>query len=186
MLNKPIVLLLGGLTLLSCTKPVMGQPQSDQPETAVNGSRSLIATTRHNSLQGLRQLALGLVNRDRHEQGVSVLVSHPLLNQVAQAHAEDMIQHNYLSHYAKDGSTPGERVRSAGGQMITGENILSYHLNQRQRPRHDLIAEFQTLFFQSRKHRHIMMRSRFSQFGYGFAAASDGRIIAVQLFGTPQ
>ncbi|MEM9136451.1 MAG: CAP domain-containing protein [Cyanobacteria bacterium P01_F01_bin.42] len=131
-----------------------------------------------------RQLALNLVNRDRFQQGIPGLLNNPLLDQVAQAHAEDMIRQNYLSHYGKDGSTPEQRVRSAGGHMFAGENILSYHIKGRRR-RSELIVEFQHLFLESDRHRKIMMRSRYSQFGYGFAVAPDGRIVAVQMFGIP-
>ena len=178
-------LLCGGLALLPLSKPVFGATAREPSQASPSPSQQLIGRASYNSLSGLRQLALRLVNRDRSQHGSPSLSNNPILNQVAQSHAEDMIRQNYFSHYAKNGSTPEERVRSAGGKMITGENILSYHLNRRKRRRSDLIAEFQSLFVNSAQHRITMMRSRYSQFGYGLAAAPDGRIIAVQLFGKP-
>lgn len=183
--SKTLTVLLGACALLQW--PTSAQAEMLEYHVAQSSLQPIraVATLRENSLDDLRQLALSLVNRDRRQQGVPNLVNNAVLNRAAQAHAEDMIRQNYLSHYAKNGSTPEDRVRALGGQMIAGENILSYPLNGRQRQRGDLVTEFQSLFVNSSQHRKIMMRSRYSQFGYGFAAGPNGRIVAVQLFGIP-
>lgn len=184
-MKTQLISLLGGLLLLQAATPVLGESLTNQSFTAVDRRPHLMSKRSHNSLDDVRRLALDLVNRDRRQQGVPKLVNNPLLNKVAQSHAEDMIRRRYLSHYAKDGSAPEDRVRSAGGKMSAGENILSYHLGPRKQSQGALVSEFQTLFFNSSRHRQIMLRSRYSQFGYGFAAAPNGRIVAVQLFGVP-
>ena len=184
-MKNQLISVLGGLLLLQVATPATGEILPNQSLVAIERQSELMSKRRHSSLDNLRRLALNLVNRDRRQQGVPKLTDNPLLNEVAQSHAEDMIRRRYLSHYAKDGSAPEDRVRSAGGKMSAGENILSYHLGPQKQSRGALVSEFQTLFFNSSRHRQTMLRSRYSQIGYGFAAAPDGRIVAVQLFGVP-
>ncbi|RLC10915.1 MAG: hypothetical protein DRH43_05295, partial [Deltaproteobacteria bacterium] len=48
------------------------------------------------------------------DRGLWPLVSNPVLNEVARAHCEDMIERGYFSHMTPDGLTPEDRVISAG------------------------------------------------------------------------
>ncbi|NJN23260.1 MAG: CAP domain-containing protein [Acaryochloridaceae cyanobacterium RL_2_7] len=190
-MRTPIIETLVGLLMLQSASPAFAQnysvvnPMIGRSGNPVQSAKSIQRVDPNSSLINLRQLALNLVNRDRKQKGLSDLVHNPLLDQVAQAHAEDMIRQNYFSHYSKDGRTPMQRVQATGSTMQAGENILSYQLGTYKPSRPELISEFQSLFYNSASHRKIMMRSQYAHFGYGFATTAQGRIVAVQLFGTP-
>ena len=181
-MRTPIIATLGGLLMLQAASPALAQNYRVL-NRATYPSQQIKVAKRYSSLTDLRRLALSLVNRDRRQQGLPELVHNPLLDQVAQAHAEDMIRQNYFSHYSKDGKTPMQRVQSTGSSMRAGENILNYQLGTYKPSRPELISEFQSLFYKSSSHRKVMMRSQYAHFGYGFAATPQGRIVAVQMFG---
>lgn len=48
------------------------------------------------------------------DHGLWPLVRNDVLDEVARAHCEDMIQRNYFSHVSPEGLTPGDRVLAAG------------------------------------------------------------------------
>ncbi len=48
------------------------------------------------------------------DRGLWPLVSNPVLNEVARAHCEDMLERGYFSHITPEGLTPEDRVISAG------------------------------------------------------------------------
>ncbi|RIH86911.1 uncharacterized protein, YkwD family [Meiothermus luteus] len=51
---------------------------------------------------------------------------NPLLEGAAQAHSQDMQQHNFFSHTGSDGSNPGQRIARTGYSAASwGENIAA-------------------------------------------------------------
>ena len=78
------------------------------------------ATVAPESLDDLRVYLLELINADRASLGLSpvVLGSNP----AAQEHAEEMLDHSYLSHWGLDGLTPYMRYTLAGGVNYEAEN----------------------------------------------------------------
>jgi hypothetical protein len=65
-----------------------------------------------------------LLNDERAAGGVAVVREHPLLNQAAQLHAEDMVAHDYLSHTDRDGGRARDRVAAVGYDWdFIAENI---------------------------------------------------------------
>jgi uncharacterized protein YkwD len=136
---------------------------------------------------GLRDVALVLVNQDRARQGLPSLGHNSLLDQVAQAHAEDMIRRSYFSHYTPEGQDPTGRVRRAGSSIGAGENIMNFQARGNSYSQAQLITEFQQQFMTSPRHRANILKSDYQSFGYGFATTPDGsRVVAVQMFGLPQ
>ncbi len=72
------------------------------------------------SLGQLREFMLGLINDDRAANGLTpVLLGN---NPAAQAHAEEMLEQGYLSHWGMDGLKPYMRYTLAGGFNYEGEN----------------------------------------------------------------
>lgn len=135
----------------------------------------------------LRDVALVLVNQDRNRQGLPSLGRNSLLDQVAQAHAEDMIRRGYFSHYTPEGQDPTGRVRRAGSSIGAGENIMNFQARGNSYSQAQLISEFQRQFMTSPRHRANILKSDYQSFGYGFATTPDGsRVVAVQMFGLPQ
>ncbi|MER5603127.1 CAP domain-containing protein [Streptomyces sp. NPDC002265] len=57
---------------------------------------------------------LNLVNAERAKAGCAALQVNPLLQQIAQAHADDEERNNFDSHTGSDGSTVPMRMTSVG------------------------------------------------------------------------
>jgi len=68
--------------------------------------------------------ALSIVNRYRQENGLGPLELHPKLKQAASTHAQDLADHDRISHFGSDGSDPWERVERAGFEpKVAAENV---------------------------------------------------------------
>ena len=117
-------LLLAALPLCACMTTLPG-------ETLVLGSVSTNGAPRPaaqsfdvptNSV-GSESFAV-ILNNERGGVDVVPVIENALLNEAAQAHAEDMAENNYLSHIALDGSTPADRVLEVGyDYAFIAENI---------------------------------------------------------------
>ncbi|MGW1002724.1 CAP domain-containing protein [Streptomyces sp. NPDC002520] len=65
-----------------------------------------------------------LVNDERGKVGCSALKVNATLTKAAQAHSDDMATHRNMSHTGSDGSSPGDRITSAGYSWSAyGENV---------------------------------------------------------------
>ncbi|GHB17111.1 hypothetical protein GCM10010377_03670 [Streptomyces viridiviolaceus] len=65
-----------------------------------------------------------LVNAERSKAGCSPVTVNATLTKAAQAHSEDMAAHRNMSHSGSDGSSPADRITSAGYNWRTyGENV---------------------------------------------------------------
>jgi uncharacterized protein YkwD len=108
------------------------------------------------------------------------LQSSVLLRRAAEAHAQDMVSHNYFAHEGVDGSTPAQRVSATGYRyQLVGENIASGAQSA---------AEAAEGWLASPGHCENIMDPRFSESGVAFAANSSGtpRIYWVQVFAAPR
>jgi uncharacterized protein YkwD len=110
----------------------------------------------------------------------AALQSNPLLNRAAEAHAQDMLSHNYFAHEGHDASTPAQRVAATGYRyQLVGENIASGP---------ETAAEAAEGWLASPTHCENIMDPRFSESGIAYAANGSGtpRIYWVQEFATPR
>lgn len=108
------------------------------------------------------------------------LQSSVLLRRAAEAHTQDMLNHNYFAHEGYDGSTPAQRVAATGYRyQIVGENIASGP---------ETAAEAAEGWLASPAHCENIMDPRFSESGIAYAANSSGtpRIYWVQEFAAPR
>lgn len=65
-----------------------------------------------------------LVNNERSQKGRPELVWDEKLAAVARAHAQDMFEKGYFSHYDPSGFSPADRLEKAGiSFLVTGENL---------------------------------------------------------------
>ena len=104
---------------------------------------------------------------------------HEKLAAAALAHSRDMATHNYFSHYAKDGSTVGDRAARAGYTWSRiGENIATGQGSPEQ-----VVAGW----LNSPHHCANIMEPDFRQMGaaYFVNPVSDTVIYWTQVFGTP-
>jgi uncharacterized protein YkwD len=102
------------------------------------------------------------------------------LRAAAEAHARDMLDHNYFAHEGHDGSNPAQRVAAEGyAYRFVGENIASGPTTA---------AEAVQGWLKSPDHCENLMDARFTDSGVAFAATTHGppRIYWVQEFGTPR
>ncbi|HEX7041680.1 MAG TPA: CvpA family protein [Patescibacteria group bacterium] len=67
---------------------------------------------------------LTMVNNERTSRGLSPLVMNEGLRDLARAHARDMLERGYFSHYTPEGLTPFDRMDKAGiSYTAAGENL---------------------------------------------------------------
>lgn len=88
------------------------------------GARSpfRVASSFAEELNSVRAQLLDQVNSERAQAGVSALKLDGLANDVAQLHAAEMAQNNFLNHWGLDGRKPYHRYAFAGGTEATAEN----------------------------------------------------------------
>lgn len=132
----------------------------------------------------IRQMALGLVNRDRANQGLHPLVEDPLLSGAAELHALDMLRKSYFSHYNPRGQSPSDRFVALGGSGKVAENIgYAYLRGARQQINGRILVNFENKWMNSVCHRKHLLNGRYTRFGYGLAVSPSGdRVYAVQTF----
>jgi uncharacterized protein YkwD len=67
---------------------------------------------------------LDRVNSVRRQEGLPPFLFNPLLDRVAQEHAEDMLARSYFGHRTPEGLDPSGRALAAGYASGIGENIV--------------------------------------------------------------
>ena len=72
-----------------------------------------------------RKRLLELINEERYRARLSPLALDDLASGVASAHARDMAQGRFLSHWGSDGRKPYHRYSFAGGIDAVQENVAS-------------------------------------------------------------
>lgn len=89
-------------------------------DLSVMGSLSSIPNA-----QDLLDYFLQLINAARRQQGLSPVAWDAFAAQVGRAHAEEMAQNQYMSHWNLLGYGPDVRYSLAGGQDSAMENVFS-------------------------------------------------------------
>jgi uncharacterized protein YkwD len=80
--------------------------------------------------------------------------------QVAQAHSQDMADHDFFEHTGTDGRSPSQRMRDAGYQYTrTAENLAAGV---------DTPAKVVALWMQSPEHRASMLNCQLRETGVGY------------------
>lgn len=125
---------------------------------------------------------LSRVNGVRRRAGLAPLAANPLLDQVSQRHAEDMLARSYSGHRTPEGLGPSDRAREAGYRSGIGENIVEQRFSA---------EEAFEAWMGSPGHRRNLLDPGSREMGLGLAvgaghdAAPGGyRVIWVQSFGS--
>jgi uncharacterized protein YkwD len=124
---------------------------------------------------------LELTNAARTQAGCAPLHSDPLLQRVANAHAQAMAGAGYFDHIDRAGLGVGERLLAAGyNYRWAGENISA--------GKDDIAAVFYW-WMSSTGHRANIVKAEFSAMGLGHAYVADDRLgfhhYWVQVFAAP-
>lgn len=121
------------------------------------------------------------VNALRRRQGLPPLIASPLLDRMAQAHAEDMLARSYFGHSSPEGLGPSERARAHGYPWGAGENLVEERYS---------VQEAMDAWQRSPEHLRNILDPGCRELGVGLAvgagydAAPGGyRVIWVQSFG---
>lgn len=133
----------------------------------------------------LRGLALELVNQSRQAEGLEPLVPGDMLDEAAQAHAEDMLAEDYYAHVSPDGRGPRDRFLAAGGSewVLVAENIARCS-GCPAPPGRDRVRAFHDGWMNSPEHRANILTPGLQRFGFGIVAGG-GLVYAVQTFAGP-
>ena len=118
---------------------------------------------------------LALVNQSRAEEGLSPVEWDAFAASVATAHAQDMAENQYFSHWDMQGYGPDIRYALAGGSELVMENISTYYEyysnnTPKQLENFDqLVIEAHEGLMDSPGHRKNIMDPHHTHVGIGFA-----------------
>lgn len=116
---------------------------------------------------------LASVNTERVNRGLKPLVIDRALQQVARAHAKDMLERGYFSHYTPKGLSPFDRMTNAGiTYQYAGENLAFSP---------DVLIAMQGLM-NSKGHRENILEPHFGKAGIGVLDAGIYGKMFVQEF----
>ena len=138
------------------------------------------------NLDELRGRALELVNQARREHGLPPLELGAKLEEVALAHAKDMLRRGYFSHVSPNGTTVQERYVAAGGSKwrLIAENI-AHCAACTAPPDVAAVEQLQRDWMHSPEHRHNILHRGLTQFGFAVVSSRAQGEYAVQTFAGP-
>jgi uncharacterized protein YkwD len=131
-------------------------------------------------LERVRGEMLQRVNALRQQAGRAPLTADARLDLAAQRHAEDMLARSYYAHDSPEGTTPHQRVRTAGfAASVVAENIAARHVS---------VERAMSGWTSSDSHRRNCLDPRFTSLGVGVAVGSyehSYQVLWVQDFARP-
>ena len=130
------------------------------------------------SEEGERQI-INLVNKERENIGLEILVENETLNEAARLKAQDMIGHNYFAHTSPSGVDPWYWFEETEYQYkYAGENLAMDFTS---------IGAVHKAWMKSSTHKENIISPKFKEIGVAtLDGIMDGKEtqVAVQLFGT--
>ena len=118
-------------------------------------------------------------NNARREQGLEPLTLNDSLISAANAKAQHMFAHNYWAHFAPDGTTPWQFIKSSGySYVFAGENLAKGFTDSQ---------SIVNAWLNSPSHRENLLSDKYKEIGFAVAEGSiDGveTVLVVQMFGS--
>ncbi len=138
------------------------------------------------NLEELRQASLERVNEARVEGGLDRLELDAILNEAAQAHAQDMLDRDFYDHVTPDGQDPMDRYLAAGGStgVVVAENIARCEDCSVPAGLDDVDWMHES-WMESPGHRENILMQGLSHYGFGMVDRADGSIFGVETFAGP-
>jgi hypothetical protein len=115
---------------------------------------------------------LMLINEARAAAGAQPVQHDALAAQAAKQHAEDMLAHEYFSHWDMNGLKPERRFNLLGGYHALSENIY-YAVNGPSNTK-DMLAKAMQVLMDSEGHRRTILDPTHTHVGIGFALGRNG------------
>ena len=155
---------------------------------SVTGDYSIDAAFYSRSL--LKDEVIRLTNIEREKEGLVSLSYDPLLELAAQRHVQDMdATGRYLAHAGSDGSSPGDRIKSAGYKAAwhdNGDGSLMYVSQENAASGQLSASEVVDGWMNSPGHRAAIMAPQAKEIGVGFEVDDrNGDTYWIQTFGIP-
>ncbi len=123
---------------------------------------------------------IALTNTERANNNVGALQDNALLDQAAQAKADDMAAKGYFAHIGPDGKTPWQWISGAGYQyQYAGENLAVRFIDS---------ADVVNAWMASPSHRANMIKPVYTEIGVGVAQGmfeGESATYVVQYFASP-
>ncbi|MCL2329763.1 MAG: CAP domain-containing protein [Phycisphaerae bacterium] len=164
---------------------ITGCPDADNSaaamaKTPVLGLSKIIAEAKPiapSNNDALITQVLKLINERRARIGLSELTVNPILTQMAEKYAADMIERNFFAHQNPDGQTPGERAYKEGYVFLSvGENLAAGQESAEQ-----AVDEWMA----SPSHRDIILDPQWTEAGIGIRLGGSMNVYWVMEFGNP-
>lgn len=143
-----------------------------------HANRGVLAYSTEMSINGL----LSSTNQQRAANGVGALAVNSLLNQAAQAKANDMVSRNYWSHNTPDGNPPWVFINATGYSYTKAGENLAYGFASS--------ADTVTGWMNSPPHKENLLDTAFTEVGFGYANSanfnnSGPETVVVAMYGKP-
>lgn len=130
------------------------------------------------------EVALGLINKSRQENGLPPLAPSDALRQVARAHAMDMAARGYFSHANPEGQRVKDRVSAAGIPWNYVAENIGWSSNYGS-PADGVRANHQAMMAETPpndSHRRIILSPNARKVGIGVVVALSGKVYYVANF----
>ena len=166
-------------SFLTATSFALGSILTQRAPAASGVTRvesSLAASLDDEQSRVLRNELLAMVNRERKSQDLETLKLDDFASQIATAHAQDMANGGFLSHWGRDGRKPYQRYSFAGGTEATQENDgavdhTSYFLTSEEFIS-DVVESHRSMYLESPPkdgHRKTILAPQHTHVGFGVA-----------------
>ncbi len=153
---KLAMCLMAFLGLAACETPAGGPPPSERYEIGAQRRAEIPARM------------LGAVNRLRQSTGLRPLILVPALSRSAVSHAKDMSKQNRPWHFGSNGSSPLQRVATAGyAAVFLGELISETYETE---------LETVAVWTTDPATRAILLNPNATQLGVGFFQERSGKL----------
>lgn len=147
----------------------------------ISFTTSIIIRTTAVGSSVVSSVLIDLTNQNRKTYGLSPLVYNQQLANAAKMKGEDMVEKNYFSHFAPDGTSPWHWFNKAGYKFLfAGENLAINFRSSK---------EVERAWMNSPKHRENILDSRYEDIGIATTPGvinSKKVLFVVQLFGKPE
>jgi len=178
-------------SFLTATSFALGSILTQSPLAASGVTRvesSLAALLDDEQSRVLRNELLAMVNRERKSQDLETLKLDDFASQIATAHAQDMANGGFLSHWGRDGRKPYQRYSFGGGTEATQENDgavdhTSYFLTSEEFMS-DVLDSHRSMYLETAPndgHRKTILAPRHTHVGFG-VALNYGRVRLSEIY----
>lgn len=121
-----------------------------------------------------QKLLLSLVNTERRKRGLAEFTPSPLAERLALAHAVEMAQEHYVSHYSLAGLKCEARFNALGGTDQVSENAAYYEISHEVYLTPQLVRRMHKHWMSSASHRANVLQKYATSLGSAISVVREG------------